>query len=355
MISRTLYTLLLIFSALRLEAREQEVAIRNTAGGITLAGTLSTPENSVIKGAVVLASGSGAQNRDEEIMGLRPFKVLADTLSAAGYAVLRMDDRGTADSEGDFQSSLLADFDSDIAAALSYLDSCCVGVPKGIIGHSQGGITAIRLAGAKSLRQVSPDFIITLGVPAWKGDSLIMAQSRALSMAMTGNWAGEHLQRKILDIAQSSMTTTMASTLIYSMVAKEIGDLATHPKVQAQISAQVSAVTAPAYREMLRYDPQVDIRAVKTPWLAINGDRDLQVPPANLQVISSINPTAATLLLPGHNHLFQVSTTGLPQDYPYDGQSPSSDTLSAIIQWLDIQTNKTDRAHRHHSQIDPDN
>lgn len=314
---------------------EREVSVRNTDGGITLAGTLSMPDNGPIKGAIVLASGSGPQNRDEEIMGLRPFKVLADSLSDAGYAVLRMDDRGTGGSEGDFGTSLLADLDSDMAAALAYLDTCCVDLPKGVIGHSQGGLTAIRLAGSAKPHGVSPDFIITLATPAWSGDSLIMAQSRALSMAMTGSWPGEQVQRKILDIAKSPMPAMMASPLIYSLVANEFREMANHPKIQTQISAQVAAVTSVPYREYLRYDPGEDIRAVKVPWLAINGDRDLQVPPLSLQTIAAINPSATTLLLPAHNHMFQISSTGLPQEYPSSGQSPSASTLSAILQWLD--------------------
>jgi len=295
---------------------------------------MSLPDVTTPKAAIVLASGSGAQNRDEEIMGLRPFKVLSDSLTAAGYAILRMDDRGTAGSQGDFASALMDDLISDTAAGLSYLDSCYAGVPKGILGHSQGGIAAIRLASS-----TPPDFIITLASPAWSGDSLIMSQSRALSTTMTGSWPGESLQRNILDIAKGPLPSNVASPMIYALIAKEVGEVAGLPQVQSQLTAQVAAVVAAPYREMLRYNPATDIRAVKIPWLALNGDSDLQVLPGNLETISGLNSSATTLLLPSHNHLFQKATTGLPQEYPTLGQSPSTETISSIIEWLDKNIN----------------
>lgn len=332
-------------------ALEHEVSVSNTQCGILLAGTLAMPDSIAPKAAIVLASGSGAQNRDEEIAGLRPFKVLSDSLASAGYAVLRMDDRGTASSQGDFQSALMVDLDSDIASGLAFLDSCCPGIPKGIIGHSQGGLNAIRLAASSGTTPTSgphtasathslasktmrPDFIVTLASPAWSGDSIIMSQSRALATAMTGNWPGETLQRKILDIAKGPLPTTVVSPLIYSMVTKQLGDISAMPQVQQQVSVQVSAVTATPYREMLRINPEAEIRNVAIPWLALNGDRDLQVLVSNLQTIQSLNPTATTIILPGHNHLFQEATTGLPQEYLTSGQSPSPATITAIISWL---------------------
>lgn len=332
-------------------ALEREVSVSNTQCAILLAGTLAMPDSIAPKAAIVLASGSGAQNRDEEIAGLRPFKVLSDSIASAGYAVLRMDDRGTASSQGDFQSALMADLDSDIASGLAFLDSCCPGIPKGIIGHSQGGLNAIRLAASSGTTPTSgphtasathslasktmrPDFIVTLASPAWSGDSIIMSQSRALATAMTGNWPGETLQRKILDIAKGPLPATVASPLIYSMVTKELGDISAMPQVQQQVSAQVNAVTSAPYREILRINPEEEIRDVDIPWLALNGDRDLQVVVANLHTIQSLNPTATTKILPGHNHFFQVATTGLPQEYPSSGQSPSPTTIYTIISWL---------------------
>lgn len=328
-ITSVLFTLILTICA-----EERDVAILNEEAGITLAGTFATPDNTPSKAAVLLASGSGAQNRDEEIMGLRPFKVLSDSLTAAGYAVLRMDDRGTAQSEGVFESATATDFMSDLVAGLAWLDSCCQEIPIGIIGHSEGGQFAFRLA-AKNSSHAPLDFIITLAAPAWRGDSLIMSQSKALSIAMTGSWPGEKLQRNILDIASGTLPASIASPMIYSLIATELGGAAQLPQVQQQVMAQVTAVLSPSYRELLRYDPEEDIKSVTIPWLALNGEKDLQVVPDNLLTISSLNPKTTTITLPNHNHLFQEATTGLPQEYPTLGQSPSSATISAIIKWLD--------------------
>lgn len=337
--------LTILFAAIALSgsAEEREVTVKNPKDGITLAGTLSAPSSSP-KAAILLASGSGPQNRDEEIMGLKPFKVLSDSLTAAGYAVLRMDDRGTAGSGGDFQAATATDFIGDICASLSFLDSCYTSIPKGIIGHSEGGQLAIRIAAqakndSTSLSS-SPDFIITLAAPSWRGDSLIMSQARALSTAMTGSWPGEAMQREILDIAQGPLPTSIASPLVYAIISKELGEAAQLPQVSKQINTQVSAVLSPYYREMLRYDPEDDIKAVDIPWLALNGDKDLQVLPDNLKTIAGQNPSASVVLLPGLNHLFQRASSRLPAEYPSAGQSPASGVTSAIITWLDSVTGK---------------
>ncbi len=145
---------------------------------------------------------------------------------------------------------------------------------------------------------------------------MIMSQSRALSTAMTGAWPGETMQRDILAIARGPLPYSVASPMVFSIIAKELGGAAQLPEVQRQLTGQVDAVLSPYYREMLRYDPESDIAAISVPWLALNGDKDLQVVNANLATISTLNPGASTTTVAGHNHLFQKATTGLPQEYP---------------------------------------
>ncbi len=318
-----------------ISAEEREVSVTNPSDGVKLAATLSNPSGKP-KAAILLATGSGPQNRDEEIMGLRPFKVLSDSLTAAGYAVLRMDDRGTGSSGGDFQTATAADFLSDLKSGIAFLDSCYTSLPKGIIGHSEGGQFAIRIAAeTKATSTSSPDFIITLAAPAWRGDSLIMSQARALSTAMTGSWPMEGMQREILDIARGPLPVSIASPMLYGIFAKNLRSAAQMPQVQQQITAQVEAVLSPYYRELLRFDPESSIKSVTVPWLALNGDKDLQVVPENLDTIRQLNPKANAIRVKGHNHLFQEATTGLPQEYSGLGQSPSPETIAIIIRWLD--------------------
>lgn len=317
---------------------EHEVEISNPGAGITLAGTLAVPDDTSPKGAILLASGSGPQNRDEEIAGHKPFKILSDSLASSGYAVLRMDDRGTAKSGGVFKTAIQEDFISDAEAALSFLDSCFHDIPKGILGHSAGGTTAIRLA---SRGQV--DFIVTLGAPAWRGDSLIMSQSRALATALTGGWEGEETQRKILEIARGPLPASLARTMIYAAVASQLEGAASMPAVQQRLSAQADAAVSPWYRDMLRHDPADDISRISIPWIALNGERDTQVLPDNLSTISSLNPAATTVLLPRHNHLFQECSSGLPHEYSTCGQAPSPETIAAILSWLEKILSPDDR------------
>lgn len=310
---------------------ETDVTIFNTSARITLGGTLTMPADREPVAAIVLATGSGSQNRDEEIMGHRPFKAIAEHLSSGGYAVLRFDDRGVGESGGDPARSTLDDYVTDISAAIAKVDSCmprCV--PVGVLGHSEGGSAAIKIAGCDS----GCSFIITMGAPAWSGDSIIMSQARAMATAMTGRWDAESVQRRVLDLVKSDIPTIMLRTSIYGIMAGQLGEMARLPDVQKQLSAQVEAVCSQPYRSMVRYNPEADIRAVNIPWLALNGSKDMQVLPANLDTIKTLNPCAETQLMQGQNHLMQDCTTGLVQEYASIPQDISPATLAAITSWL---------------------
>lgn len=331
LINRLFLSALLLLPALRATGMEKEVEIVNRHDGITLAGTLSAPDNRQPKAVIVMATGSGQQNRDEEIMGHKPFKTIADHLTANGYAVIRMDDRGIGGSGGDFASATTDDFLRDIAAGLAYADSCLAGIPAGVLGHSEGGTIAIRSAATDP----RCEFILTLAAPAWAGDSIIMSQSRAIANAMTGRWDGEEFQRSIIGIAKSSTPPAQANTMIYMTLSQSLGESAKIPAVQQQIAAQVEGMLSPWYRSMLRYNPATDISAVNKPWLALNGSRDIQVLPENLNTISELNPGAIVKLLPDHNHLFQRCKTGMIQEYASISEDISPETLEVITKWLD--------------------
>ena len=312
-------------------AYEKEVTVSNSKAGITLAGTLAMPDNATPRAMLVLASGSGAQNRDEEVFGLKPFKVLSDALVAQGYGVLRMDDRGVGASEGSSETALLDDLTDDAIYGVEFMRELFPGVKTGILGHSQGGLVAIKAA----TRSV-PDFIVTLASPAWKGDSLVMWQSQTLSVAATGKWDAEKLERRLLDIAQSDMPDYMARPLLFMEVAATAGEAAQLPQVKEQITAMVSPMLIPVYRDLLRYNPTPDIRNINIPWLAINGEKDMQVPVESLEVLRQLNPEIITVVVPGHNHLLQKAQSGLPAEYATAGQSPSAESLSLLLDNLNI-------------------
>lgn len=313
----------------------EEASVINHTDSITLAGTLTTPADSHPRAAIVMATGSGAQNRDEEIFSHKPFKVIAEYLAGNGYAVLRMDDRGTAHSEGDFTSATTDDFVTDIAAGLEILAERFPNMQKGVIGHSEGGTIAIKTASRNRLCS----FIVTLAAPAWQGDSIIMSQSRAMAVGLTGKWDMETQQREILDIVKSDLNDLQTRMSLSFLLPKIFGESANLPQAKAMIAKQTDTLTSRWYRDMVRYNPECDIKAVGCPWLALNGAKDTQVLPANLETIKTLNPITDTKLLDGHNHLFQTCTTGLPDEYPSAGQSPSPETLAIILKWLNTTIN----------------
>lgn len=309
---------------------EHEVRVTNHSAGIVLAGTLTTPPSP--KAVCVLATGSGAQDRDETLLGHKPFKVLADSLADRGYAVLRMDDRGTGSSGGSFSGATVDDFVTDIAAGVGYVDSLFRDIQICVIGHSEGGGIAIRL-GASDKRV---DMIVTLAAPAWRGDSVIMSQCREMAVRMLGHWDGEALQRQLLDIAMSDASeSSVRMSLQYLLMTLPEASI---PQVREQLMASAAQMSTPYYRQMLRYDPIPDIEKVKCPWLALNGDRDVQVLCANLDTIATHAPQADTVTMVGHNHLFQHSTTGMPDEYASLHEDISIEILNTIISWLDAQT-----------------
>ncbi len=322
------FGLLAVFFAANAQSfSEQELTII-APDGVAMGATLSVP-SALPKAAVVLATGSGTQNRDEEIFGKRPFKVIAETLASQGFAVLRVDDRGL-DNPADAATATIETFAADVAAAVSVADSLFANIPTGILGHSAGGSYAI----VNAAHNPKTDFIITLAAPAWSGDSLIMSQSRAIATALTGRWDAENLQRRLMDIAKSSLPEFAARASIVAAMGESLGLAAKMPGVAQQLGAQADALLSPWYRSMLRYDPAADIKAVKVPWLAMNGSKDVQVLPSNLQTIKKLNSTVDTVLVEGQNHLFLPCVTGMVDEYATLPGDISSEVLAAITEWL---------------------
>lgn len=325
--------------ALAANCSETEISLKNPKADINLGGTLTMPDSSDVPSAlIVLATGSGQQTRDEEVFGHPLFKDIADYLGRRGYATIRLDDRGIGSSEGDFAGSTTDDFVTDIATAVEYAASSFHGVAVGVLGHSEGGIIAARLGAHDD----NCSFIITLGAPAWPGDSIIMSQARALAEGTLGSWPKdkESLQRSLLDLCKSSLPAPLARPIFIARLGADLSVTAAIPAVQQQLTASADAMLSDWYREFLRYDPADDIAAVKVPWLALNGTLDTQVLPANLSTIHELNPGADIVLLDHHNHLFQHCSTGLVTEYPSITESISEEALQQIADWLDRQFSK---------------
>ncbi len=314
--------------------REEEVAYRNEGAGIQLAATLTLPPGKGPFPAVVLITGSGPQDRDESLLGHKPFLVLADHLTRHGIAVLRADDRGTAKSQGDFAKATSADFATDAEAGLAYLktrpeiDSRKLG----LIGHSEGGLIAPMVAARNS----SVAFIVMMAGTGVSGAEILPAQISAIAEA-----SGEsHEKALALGANNREILAMLKQGASDEALLKKMAEMA--PTVSAeQQRAQLKPLQTPWFRYFLSYDPAEALRQVKCPVLAINGEKDMQVLPAqNLPVIRKAlagNTKAEVEQLAGLNHLFQTAKTGAPGEYSEIEETISPVALDRISGWIGKQ------------------
>lgn len=325
----------------------EEVSVKNTQDGITLAGTLTLPEKGNKFPAVVLVTGSGAQNRDEEIMGHKPFLVIADYLTRNGIAVLRCDDRGTAASQGDYASATNEDFAKDTEAALNYLRSRKeINTRKiGIIGHSCGGTIAFDIAAKDS----NISFIISLAGAAVRGDSLMLKQVELISksqgmpdpvwqtMKPSVRYRYSLLQQT--DKSADEIRKEVYADVTRTMSAEQLKDLNT---VQ-QLSAQINSMTSPWYLHFMRYDPTASLKKIKCPVLALNGEKDIQVDAdMNLTAIKQHisengNKNVTIKAYPKLNHLFQTCEKGTLAEYGQLEETINPEVLKDMTEWIKKQ------------------
>jgi fermentation-respiration switch protein FrsA (DUF1100 family) len=314
---------------------EKEVTFVNKEDGIQLAGTLTLPREGAPFPAVILVSGSGAQNRNEEIMNHRPFLVLADHLTRRGIAVLRYDDRGVGGSSGDPVSSTSDDFARDAYAAFSYLSARAdIDAGKtGIVGHSEGAIIATIIAA----RQPEVGFIVLLAGPGVLGGELLLQQSAAI---LEASGAGDEdithaaeLNRSIYEIIADEPDNEKASSKLKNLYTS-LGI----PDNRAQ--TEIGGLLTPWFRFFLSYNPADDLLDVVCPVLAVNGSLDLQVPAdKNLKAIEEAlekggNNRYKIVKLEGLNHLFQHATTGLVDEYAKIDETFAPEALRLVSDWI---------------------
>lgn len=328
----------------------EDITFENKKAGISLAGTLTLPKNDGIFPVVILISGSGPQNRDEELLGHKPFLILSDYLTKNGIAVLRYDDRGIALSKGDFKSATSADFATDVESAISYLKTR-VQINKkkiGLIGHSEGGLIAPMVA-SKS-KDVS--FIILLAGTGIQGDEILLLQQKLIGKA--SGVSEEDLQkneltnRKVFDIVNKSSNPEQLNIDLTSYIKQTLKDNPNAKKPAGMsdddfVKLQVNQIANPWMQYFIKYNPAPTLEKVKCPVLALNGEKDLQVPPKeNLGAIKKAltkggNTKVTIKELPNLNHLFQECKTGLTDEYATIEQTLSPIALTEILTWIKTQ------------------
>ncbi|WP_347020667.1 alpha/beta hydrolase family protein [Bacteroides ovatus] len=324
--------------------RSEEVTVRNERDGINLAGTLTLPEKGTKFPAVVMVTGSGAQNRDEEIMGHKPFFVIADYLTRNGIAVLRCDDRGTAASQGTHATATNEDFATDTEAMVNYLRSRKeINAKKiGIIGHSAGGIIAFIVA----KKDPSIAFVVSLAGAGVRGDSLMLKQVELISKSQgmpDAVWQGmkPSIRNRYAILQQTDKTPEELQKELYADVTKTMSpEQSKDLNTIQQLSAQISSMTSPWYLHFMRYDPAQDLKKLKCPVLALNGEKDIQVDAAmNLAAIQERitgngNKNVTVKAYPNLNHLFQTCEKGTLAEYGQLEETINPEVLKDIIEWI---------------------
>lgn len=313
-----------------------DVKIKNSYDNIELAGTLTYPSKKGKYPAVLLLTGSGPQNRDEELFGHKPFKVLADYLTRHGIVVLRVDDRGVGQSTGDFSNSTIENFSKDAISAFDYLKK----LPQvdkakvGIIGHSEGGLIAELLAG-----QHLPDlaFIVSLAGPSFSIDQLMVEQLYAVGKA-SGMTEQDLIKARTINtrnfaIVKSDLNTQDAyQQLLQNMSMANIGNS------NKQMERELLTMLAPAYRYFMRIEPERYIAQIKVPVFAAFGTLDVQVPSTqNLKSLYNLLPKNSKTVLKeykGLNHLFQKATTGQVSEYMDIQETMNPQVMTDVAEWI---------------------
>lgn len=329
---------------------EEDVVVEHSEGMVRLAGTLTVPRGGGPFPAVYLISGSGSQNRDEELLQHRPFLVLADHLTRHGVAVLRCDDRGVGQSTGDFATADSLDFARDAQAAVEYL----VRHPRidrkkiGLIGHSEGGLIAPMVANRSS--EVA--FVVLLAGPAVTGEEIMVRQAELIGAAsgtpLLARALNRTLQQQLFEAVKASDSPDDAEERIRTTLKlprPKSGDErgAANPLATA-MEGQIQMVKTRWFRFFLSYDPRPELEKLRVPVLALNGEKDLQVDPfQNLPVIEvalkvANNDNVRVRKLPGLNHLFQRSETGSPGEYGTIEETMNDAALKEISDWISKQT-----------------
>ena len=319
--------------------KEEEITFSNDKAKITLGGTLTVPAGKAPFPAAILISGSGPNDRDESIIGHRPFLVLADHLTRKGIAVLRFDKRGIGKSTGDFANATTEDFAADTQAALGYLQTRKEVDRKrvGLIGHSEGGLIAPIVASGST----DVAWIVLLAGPGLNGEETLLLQSELLlksagvdddQIANTRafNKQTYTLVRQEKDSAalQAKLTDLVQSTSISAMLPP------------AALQSQLRLVSSPWFRFFLDYDPVPALQKTTCPLLALTGEKDLQVPPKeNLPKIQKAlqdagNKDFQAIELPGLNHLFQHAPTGSVAEYGSIEETFAPEALSVVSDWI---------------------
>lgn len=314
----------------------EEITFAQSPEGFLLAGTITRPIGDGPFPSVVLISGSGAQNRDEELMGHRPFLVLADALTRSGIVVLRYDDRGFAESEGDATNATSIDFADDAESAVTHLRGLAyVDADKiGIIGHSEGAIIGPIVA----QRNKDLAFLVLMAGPGVDGMTVLEDQTASILRAQE---TPEPVIAQIVGINLAIYATVLDKSLTLEERHESVTQTMVALGVPSDsVQAQISILFSPWYMTFLTLDPADYLQELAIPVLILNGTKDTQVsatlnvPAIEGALLLGGNTRYTTKVYEGLNHLFQPATTGSPGEYDSIEITIDPEVLEDISSWI---------------------
>ncbi|MGB2907618.1 MAG: alpha/beta fold hydrolase [Candidatus Aminicenantaceae bacterium] len=327
--------------------REEEATYENQKAGITITGTLTLPQGEGPFPAVLLITGSGAQNRDETIFNHKPFLVIADHLTRRGIAVLRVDDRGVGGTTGNLGESTTDELAGDVLTGVAFLKDHKEIDPEriGLIGHSEGGIIAPMAAA----RSEDVAFIILLAGTGLTGEEILYMQSELIQRA--NGMSEEDIQtsledsKRIYGVLKSGKDKQAMEEELRRMYEEDRAKLSEEEREEAvgsekAFEAQIKQVLSVWFLYFLTYDPRPVLLEVSCPVLALNGEKDLQVPPKeNLAEIGKAlkaggNRDVTLREMPGLNHLFQTAETGAVSEYGKIEETIAPEVLQLVGDWI---------------------
>lgn len=332
--------------------KSEDVEYNNADHSLHYGATITIPDGKGPFPAALLVTGSGAQNRDEELANHKVFAVLADALTKNGIVVLRVDDRGVGKSTGVFADATSEDFARDVNTSVDYLLSRPEVDKKktGLIGHSEGGMIVPMVASKRS----DIDFAVLLAAPGVKIDSLMAEQNAAILRSVGISQASinayiplyKKLMKEIIYATDTTEAYRKAGELfkqwiptIDSATRKELG-FDSETSIRNVTSVLVEGFSGKWFKYFLSFDPQPYLRQLKCKVLALNGEKDIQViASSNLQAIESALKKSSSKQytiqkLPGLNHLFQTCKTCTLQEYGELEETFSPVALQIINNWL---------------------
>lgn len=327
--------------------REEAVRITTRKAGLELQGTLTLPNERGPFPAVLLITGSGNHDRDESLMGHRPFLVLSDYLTRRGIAVLRVDDRGVGGSTGNKLASTDDELAEDVCDEVAWLRRRREIDPKrvGLIGHSEGGL----IAPLAAVGDPQIAFIVLMAGPGVPMDRLL--QTQAVDLARAGGLSEEliskssEFSRKSFEILKDQADNALAEQALEKLRVEAFQRSTPQERKQLGLSETNRAglfkvMLTPWFRHIIRCDPAVALSRTKCAVLVLNGEKDLQVSyKENLPAIEAAlkvggNKNFRTVAFPELNHLFQTCKTGLPAEYGEIEETISPSVLQTIIDWI---------------------